>query len=378
MALPNSDSRTLNTLISNTVDTYSGDPVNLVNEGGEKLLGKLARAGRIFKVNDAERVEHPLMYGTDGTTWVRTTGDTYSDTQDLAGQAQNEVLTKALFAIKTVTKNLNIPQSVIDRPAQLSMTDVQMLTKRAMMEIFQEEEMWLALGVGATGGQEAEINPWSADTDYDAANGSMSLLGLLSTGVNNDADIFAGIKSDADGSTSWAPQLFNTASPSVADLDDFLGEIQNAVLQCGRFGGIERPTDIVAPIDWYNKFIEALREKHRITGDVVKDMGTVDEIPFAGVMVDWHAHLVKDALWDITDESNPEAPVCILNLNSLRLNLVHGGGVDSSGGFVRKLSPLAPRYDYSMWFSRLEYKYCFSVDNGRRSMGHIEGYTFTA
>jgi hypothetical protein len=375
MALPYVDSRTLNTLVSNTIDTYSGDPVNMINEGGEKLLKKLAGAGRIFKVNDAQRVEHPVMYGSEAESRSRYVGDEYTGNTATLGSDQDEVLTKTLSSIITATQNFNVPQSIIGRPAALAMTDIQALGKRLFMDIFQEEEMALLLGELTTGSTPDELGPFSGDTDFDAAVGSMSLAGLLGVGLDTAADIFGGL--NVSDLAHWAPQEFTASTAAATDLQEFIDDVQNAVLRTGRFGGMERPTDIITTIDWYNKFVAALRDMHRITGDVVKNMGTEEGIPFSGVTIDWHAHLAKDAVWDVGTGTTVCHPVLLLNLNSLRLNMVHGStGPDASGGFVQKMSDMAPHPTKNTWFSRLQYKSCYSLDNGRRSFGSINGWTF--
>jgi len=378
--LPTTDLRTLNTMISATLDTYSGDPVNFVNEAGEKVMKKMAAAGRIFAVNDAERVEHPVMHGTDGEAWSRYAGDDYAGTAATLGVAQNEIITKALFTIKDATKNLNIPQNLIGRPSTLAQTEIQYLVKRAMMEIYQEEEMWFLLGVGTSGGTQTVQDPFSADANYSASAGSMSALGLLTTGQITAGDKFANIDADptGDGDAAWAPQVFQASSATAASLDGFIGDIQNTVIQLSKYGGLERPTHGLSTIDWYNKFVEALRAKTVINDTVIRNLGVESEIPFAGMMFDYSAHLVKDALWN-TDGSNTnvaEIPCMFLNLNSLRLNLVYGGSMDEGGGFVKKKSSLAPHPQKTTFFTRLHYRYCWSVDNGRRSMGQLEGWTF--
>jgi hypothetical protein len=89
----------------------------------------------------------------------------------------------------------------------------------------------------------------------------------------------------------------------------------------------------------------------------------------------WSQYLEKDTLWDITAETTAECPALLLNMNSLRMNLADGGGVNEQGGFVKQLSELAPHPKETNWFSRTQYKYCYSLDNGRRSFAQIEGWT---
>lgn len=378
MALPTTDTRTLNTLVSATLDTYSGDPANLVDEGGFKIFGKLARAGRIFAVNDAERVEHPVMHGADGESTTRYVGTEFdgNPASNNLGVAQAEVLSKALFTIKNVTTNLNLPQELIGRPSQLAMTEVQALTKRKMMNLLAEEEYWLLRGVGTATGTEAIVDPFSGDANWAATNGSMSMLGLMGTGKITNTEKFANIDTQdaGDGDSDWAPQLYQGSTAAMTDLDEVIQDFQDSIIDCSRFGGIERPTDILTTVPIYNKFVEALREKTSINDAVVRNLGVESEIPFAGVKIDFSHHLDKDALWDITAETTPEHPVLMLNLNSLRMNLVYGGDVTQGGGFVKRVSDVAPHPTNTTFFARLLYKYCYSLDNGRRSFGQIEGW----
>lgn len=378
MTLPTTTTRTLNAFISNALETYSGDPANLVDDGGFKLFQKLRNAGRIFAVQDGERVQHPILHDSDGESNTRYVGDDYAGTHDSAlGKTQNDPLTKALFDLRNVTTNLNLPQTILDRPSVLAMDDVQALTKRKMMNILAEEEYLFLRGAGTATGTEAKLSPHSADNGYSATSGSMSALGLLSVGVGTNTHKFANIDTQdaGDGDSKWAPQLYNASSATAASLDGLLGDLQTSFRDASRFGGLEQPTHVMTTGAMYDKVVEALREKVTINDSVVRDMGAEDEIPFRGVQIDWSQYLEKDALWDITAETTAEVPFMMLNLNSLRFNLVYGGAVDQGGGFVKRMSDLAPHPDAPKFFSRLAYKYCWSLDNGRRSFGQIEGWT---
>jgi len=376
--LPTTDTRTLNTMVTNALETYTGDPANLVDQGGFKVFKMLADAGRIFAVNDGERVQHPVMFGADGETSTRYVGDDYAGAQDgNLGNSQNEVLTKALFDMRNVTKNFNVPQTIMGRPAINSITDVQALTKRNLMNMLAEEEYYFLRGVGTSGGTEAALSPHSADTGYSATAGSMSLLGLMSTGVATATEKFANIDTQdaGDGDSDWAPQLYQASSATAADLDAFLGDWEAAIRKTSKFGGIEQPTHGLTTDAVSDKLVAALRAKTNINDSVVKDMGGQDVIPFRGINIHWSQYLEKDTLWDITAETTAENPALLLNLNSLRLNLVYGGEVSQGGGFVKRISDFAAHPADPKFFARLEYKYCYSLDNGRRSFAQIEGWT---
>jgi hypothetical protein len=379
--LPTTDTRTLNTMVTNALETYTGDPANLVDQGGFKVFKMLADAGRIFAVNDGERVQHPVMFGADGESTTRFVGDDYAGaaTNNL-GTAQNEVLTKALFTMRNVTKNFNVPQTIMGRPAINAITDVQALTKRNLMNMLAEEEFYFLRGVGTATGTEAELSPFSGDTGYDAEKGSMSLLGLMSVGKNTATQKFANIDTQdaGDGDSDWAPQLYQATDvnpTTAAELDLFLGDWESSIRKASRFGGIERPTHGLVSEEISDRLVTALRDKSTINDQVVIDMGGQDVIPFRGINIHWSQYLEKDTLWDITAETTAEHPALLLNLNSLRLNLVYGGEVSQGGGFVKRISDFAPHPTEPKFFSRLEYKYCFSLDNGRRSFAQIEGWT---
>jgi hypothetical protein len=372
--------RTLNTMVTSALDEYSGDPANFVNDGGFQIMSLLANNGRIFKVNDAERVEHPVRHGADSETQTRYVGDTFGGSAGSFGTAQSEILTKALFTMKNVTGNLNIPQSIIGRASRLAMSDVQYIVKRYMENIFEEEEMYLLRGAATATGTEAILTPFSGDANYSATTGSMSLLGLMSTGVNAAGDKFANIDCDGagDGDARWAPQLFQatTAAPTTsAHYVTVLEDLEKAIRKTSRWGGIEKPTHGLLTEGLNDILTKALRDKTNINDSIVKDMGGADVIPFRNVNFMWSQYLEKDALWDITAETTAECPALLLNMNSLRLNLAHGGGVNEEGGFVQQISELAPHPLNTNHFIRTQYKYCYSLDNGRRSFAQIEGWT---
>ena len=390
MALPVSDTRELDTLVTSAIDTISGNPANLVNEGGEKLLGKLAKRGRIFRVNDAERVEHPVMYSTDASAWEANLGDQYSGTPTSGSTltaTQNEVLTKALFDIVTKTKNFNVPQSIIGRDSQLAMSDIAYLAQRMAMETYAEEEALLLLGQIdlTTGGDLNPLAPYRGDHDFFnragtgtyADFGSMSMLGLFDSGRDTNTQTFAGIAPNDD--PDWEAQLYTASTAGATDLDEFLADVQEALIRTD-FGGMERPTDILSTIDWYSKFLEALRNKGTINDTLIRDMGVGPntEIPFGSVLVDYSRHLDADAQWDLTVVPSPGTvhPVLGLNLNSLRWNLVgQTTGVGADAGWIQQKSEMAPHPTLTNFFKRLEYRSCYSLDNGRRSNFLIKGWT---
>ena len=390
MALPVTDSRTLDTIVTSAIDTISGNPANLVNEGGEKLLGKLAKRGRIFRVNDADRVEHPVMHGTDGDTWISYQADQFNGGAGTLGHSQNEVLSKALFSLIDRTKNFNVPQSMLGRPTQLAMSDVAYLAQRMAMETFELEEARLLIGGATTlGGPSAsntytKLAPHEGDGDFDATKGSMSLAGLFLTGKATPTDEFANIGVDDDA--NWDSQLYTAgiANSAAVTGDEIIKDLQNALVKCD-FGGMERPTDVLSTIDYYTAFLQELRTMGNINDTLIRDMGAGPntEIPFGSVLVDYSRHLTADAEWDTDAYTGTGSasgtdlivPVLGLNLNSLRWNLVsEGTAVGADAGWIRAVSELAPHPTKTNFFKRLHYKSCYSLDAGRRSFFRIEGY----
>ena len=396
MAIPatNADSRILDTIVTSAIDTISGNPANLVNEGGEKLLGKLAKRGRIFRVNDADRVEHPVMHGSDGEAWTSYQADEFDGapgTNNLSAN-QNDVLSKALFSLIDRTKNFNVPQSMIGRPTQLAMSDIAYLAQRMAMETFELEEARLLIG-GATalGGPSAtntytKLPPHEGDTGFDASKGSMSLSSLYITGKDASANQFANIAVDDDA--NWDSQLYaaGCADSTAVTGDEIVKDLQNALVKCD-FGGMERPTDVLSTIDYYTAFLQELRSMGTINDTLIRDMGAGPntEIPFGSVLVDYSRHLTADTEWDLNAYTgggasagagnDPVVPVLGLNLNSLRWNLVSEGiGVGADAGWIRAVSELAPHPLKTNFFKRLHYKSCYSLDAGRRSFFRIEGY----
>lgn len=382
MAIPVTDSRTLNTLVTSAIDTISGNPANLVTEGGEKVLAKLAKRGRIFKVNDAERVEHPIMTGSDAS-WATLVGDVPSGTPTAGSliATQSEVLTKALFTILTRTKNFNVPQSMIGRPSQLAMSDIAYLAQRMAMEAYAMEEAYLLRGASTLSGTYDELAPWSGDDDWKggaAVMGSMSLLGLVGIGLDEGTDTFGGIAVDDDADWTARNTAVTTANPNTAALRaGFLGDIQGALINAD-WGGMERPTDIITTIDAYELILTALRDSGTINDTLIRDMGASPdtEIPFGSVLIDYSRHLDKDAVWDLGGGTTASHPIVGLNLNSLRWNLVgQTSGVGEDAGWIDQKSDMQPHPTLSNFFKRLEYRFCFSIDNGRRSFFNIEGLT---
>jgi hypothetical protein len=136
--------QTLDTMVSTALETYSRDPINALTDSGEKFLKAAASQGRVFVVNDAETVRHPILYG-HGENSSLYTPDTLSGTpavNNLSATAK-EILTQSLFFMQAATRNINFPQS---QPPGNLIDYVSSVVKANMMKIFNEEEVLFVRG----------------------------------------------------------------------------------------------------------------------------------------------------------------------------------------------------------------------------------------
>jgi len=374
MAIPKTDNQVLNTLVTSAINTISANPANLVTEAGEKLMAKMAKRGRIFRVNDADRVEHPVMHNDDNT-WATITGDNPGGTVTGLNSTQTEHLTSALFTILTRTKNFNIPQSMLGRDTRLAMSDIAYLAQRMAMQAYELEEAYILRGNSTRTGAYKLLAPFQHDTNWQAGDdtaGQMSLLGLLDLqGANEFGNI------STDDNAQWGAYFQTAAEGNPADTAQFntwLSEINECIVRAD-YGGMERPTDILTTVDVYMRFLEALRDKGTINDTLIRDMGASPdtEIPFGSVMVDYSKFLTADAVWDTGSGAIVSHPFIGLNLNSLRWNLVgQTTGVGEDAGWINQKSDLLPHPTASNFFKRLEYRFAWSLDNGRRSFFHLD------
>ena len=172
--------QTLDTMVSTALETYSRDPINALTDSGEKFLKQAATSGRVFVVNDAETVRHPILYG-HGESSSLYTPDVVTGIPDGVNNlaaAASEVLTQALFFLQAGTRNINFPQS---QPAGNLIDYVSTVIKANMMSIFNEEEILFTQGI-ASGAAAAALpvrkDPMTGDTKYSAGY-PMSLSGLF-------------------------------------------------------------------------------------------------------------------------------------------------------------------------------------------------------
>jgi len=364
--------QTLDTMVSTALDTYSRDPINALTDSGEKFLKTAAQMGRVFLVNDAENVRHPVMYdhGTNSALYVPDKLDGSEDGGTALSSAAKEILTHARFSLQAGTRNINMPQS---QPPGNLIDYVGSVVKANMMHILNEEEQLFVRGnAGAVGTGTVSAKRGAAYDDDDYAAGfPASLPGvLLGSSVGSDEgdttdEKFGGLATD--DIPKWAPRQVGTESASGKH-DTIFGDLQKAIL-FSSYSEVERPTHCYMTLDSFQSVLEKLRADAALPDPVRADMGKEGTIPFGGITLDWSRYLSKEGMWDAS-AAGPTAtyPILGINWNSLRLNTVRSGGIgDESIGFIRQIGGMQPHPTLSNVFKRIEWKRCWSVDNGRRS-----------
>jgi len=372
----------IDTLTTVAIDEATSDLANLVNEGGEKLIKKMQSNGRIFVVNDAEKVKHPVMYGSGSTLYFNpdslggeTTGGDGSTT-DALGYTANEIMSFAQFQMYSATRNINYPQAM---PAGNFIPYVSNAIKMHMMDILQKEELMFLRGTDTIplGGYVAR-GPLAGDDG--ATDGKpMTVAGLLNA---DDSMTFAGIDvgTGSGDFEQWRPTLVNGAGVTGGDADpdtiaEFGPALDLAILNAS-YSETERPDWILTTKGQYTNILSALRAASQINDAVLANLGTTEQVPYAGCMIDWSRYLDESTVWDVSAGVGTESPVLGINTNSLRLNVVAGGGVsDEKLGFVQKVGTTQTLPTRTNIFDRVQYKRCWSIDGGRRSFFQIEGWT---
>jgi len=368
--------QTIDTMVSSALDTITRDPANLLTDSGEKFLKTAAAKGRLFMVNDAENIRHPVLYDHgESTTYYAP--DNLGTTGNLTA-AGTEILTQALFTMQAATRNINFPQS---QPAGNMIDYVSSVVKANMMKILNEEESLFVRGENSGRSTEATISPFSADTNFGSTRQPMSVADLLTNGAVTATEIFGNLRSDAinvgTANTKWATQQVD-ASSATGGVDIFT-DMQKCILQAG-FTEVERPTDFYCSQTFYEFFLAQMRKLGALPDPVQANLGRESAIPFGGITIDWSRYLEKDLIWDATGtaEDAAQEPVFGINWNSLRLNLVRSGGVSGDSlGFIRTIGVTQPHPVTTTLFKRIEWKRQWSIDKGRRSFVNLNGLTGT-
>jgi len=403
MAIP-TYTQTLDNMVSTALDTYSTDPVNCLTDSGEKFLTAAAQMGRLFIVNDAEAVRHPILYEDAGNPM----GDNALYKPDITSGTPSvnaltdtaaEILTLSRFHLQAATRNINFPQS---QPPGNLIDYVSSVVRANMMTVMNQEEYLFLLGKQpGTVNSAPELRAAAfGDSDPAIADGyPASLPAIMSMGtanlgfgVNNTttAKSFAGIK--VSDIPNWAPKFFSiktrgevTSGPSVPAThevalsavtgDDMFGTIQNAIL-VSTYSETERPTHLYTSIQVFERFLQLLRAEAALPDPVMANMGKTGTIPFAGITIDWSRYLNASVDWvpGVVTTGYEHHPLLGINWNSLRLNTVRAGGIgNESIGFIQQIGGLQPHPMKTNLFKRIEWKRCWSVDNGRRSFFSIFG-----
>jgi len=249
-----------------------------------------------------------------------------------------------------------------------------------MMDILQKEELMFLRGTDTIPlGGYAKRGPNVGDDGYTTGK-PMTIAGVM------DADnsiTFAGLDvgTGSGDFEQWRPTLINGAgvtggSATPTAIAEFGPALDSAILSAS-FSETERPDWILTTKQMYSNILGALRAASQINDAVLANLGTTEQVPYAGCMIDWSRYLDESDTWDVTTSSGAtETPVLGINSNSLRLNVVAGGGVsDGKLGFVQKIGSTQTLPTRTNLFDRVQYKRCWSIDGGRRSFFHIEGWT---
>ena len=370
----------LDNMVTTAIDTMSTDPVNMLTDSGEKFLKTAAQRGRIFVVNDAENVRHTLIYAGGNDTVLYEPDDLDgSPAVNSLSAAATEVVTQSLYTLQAASRNINFPQS---QPAGNVMDYVATIVKANMMEILNQEEALFVRGTLSPSGSETINAPHMGDSGY-AAGTPMSLASIFlsSAGGTRSATstLFAGVKT-SEVAKHTPHHVACTGASNPEKLPELIADLQLAMLNAS-YSDVERPTHVMTDLTVFEHFLGLLRASAALPDPVNANLGKEGTITFAGMTIDWHRMLERDAMWDYEQSGSPAAyvnthPVLGLNWNSLRLNVVRAGGIDSDKvGFIRQIGGLQPHPTLTNLFKRLEWKRQWSLDNGRRSFFMIDGGT---
>lgn len=369
--------QTIDNMVTTALETWSRDPINALTDSGEKFLKTAASQGRVFVVNDAENLRHPVMYdhGENSSLYTPDVLNGTPDGVDNLGTAAKEILTQVRFTLQAATRNINMPQS---QPAGNLIDYVSNVVKANMMHILNEEEQLFTRGVAGAPGSTTSVrrDPAIGDTDY-SAGFPMSLPALMLSSVTNSdsgdttAELFAGVTTDE--LAKFEPYHFNTAQTNG---DNLIPDLQKAVMNAS-YSSIERPTHAYTTLEVFETFLAKLRAFAALPDPVNHNIGKEGTIDFAGITLDWSRYLEAETMWDnVTPFESDCHPFLGINWNSLRLNTVRAGGIGSDSiGFIRQIGDMQPHPELTNVFKRIEWKRQWSVDNGRRSFFKISGIT---
>ena len=420
MAFPRASTytRTLDTLASMSLDTRTSDVHSTVTDFGEKFIKTLNNKGRVFVVNDAEGLRHPVA--STGAEPI-----TYFTPDDMGGSGSSvykfettakDPLSQIQFTMPVGAININFPQAM---PAGDLVSYVDTRIKMTMIDLFHSEERLLLLGEQNADGIPRYRAPFYGDTSYgktDVSGGdsekddqcvyeagiptnlpSYLMGGTQNSGVDIDGGgggtsvdakdkMFAGIKmSDFPAAEYDQPHLQAAGThaalgtTTATDGKNFMNALQNAILT-STYSETERPTDIWTSLAVFTKFIHFLREDGALPDPVRANMGKEGSIPFGGLNMDWHRYLDTHAIWNPASYGTAAVPVLGINFNSLRLNLVKRGGAmpHDEVGMFENVGDMELAHQLPILYKRVQWKRQLSWDKGRRSNFIITGLTSVA
>lgn len=382
--------QTIDTMVSTALDTYSKDPINALTDSGEKILTAAANQGRVFVVNDAESVRHPILYdhGQD-TAYYSPDRLSGAPEQGSLTETATEILAHSIFTLQAATRNINMPQS---QPPGNLIDYVSTLVRANMMSILNEEEIVVTTGklpgnLPSVGGSVQKRGAMAQDNIYSAGvpTGLPALFGMGgSVGLNaaaDDAHKFGFIERDTalGGIAKWDPTYVSIGSATSNPTDaQVFGAFQTAVLQAS-YSELERPTHCYMALGAFEAFLAKLRAAAALPDPVMANMGKEGTISFAGITLDWSRYLLESHEWRFGGAGvagTNHYPILGINWNSLRLNTVRAGGIGSDSiGFIRQLGPVQTHPTKTNLFKRIEWKRQWSIDNGRRSFFAIYNWT---
>ncbi len=377
--------RTLDTLAMIALDERTRDVHSTLTQLGEKFTRMLVDNGRVFVVNDAEGLRHPLRY-------VGAEDPTYYLADDTGGGSYNfettskDPLTQAQFTLCNGSVNINFPQS---HPSGDLVSYVDQRVGAVLEDIFNLEEQLILDGDYRTGAAmqgETHVSPFYGDT-YNALSGSrptnlMSFmnLGTTQTGIVADLDksdeLFAGVEVDEVG-TEYQPQKAEVSSATLAS--GFFDDVQQIYMDA-YYGPMEKPTHMLTTKTVFAKTIDLMRADGALPDPVRANLGLDGTVPFASMQMDWSRYLDRDILWDAAAgaQSGGDAPILGININTLRLNVVKRGGAapnDPVGIFDYVGDGMTLSHTLPILYRRLAWKRQLSWDRGRRSCFQLYGCT---
>lgn len=393
----------LDTLVTSTINTMTSNTAWVVDNHGEKLIKKVAARGRVFnEINDANEVEHTLLAGAvPASSWKYYRGSRETGGDQTMGSATGLALSQeGIYApvrstIQDVASNFVIPQDLVKRPVQRALNTIEDLVKRHMKTFFREQESYLVIGDSAPTGTVTRLAPHLTDADFgsgtDYSIPSFSLLGLMISGTDtNDgvtssqygdlsAEKFMGL--DEDTESEWVPYRDavdndGAGKTAIATNGQTIYEyLQKYIIEVnGRYGMDEGVTDWCVTPEMYEEILKYMRSLSVNNDVLLNNLATTSEIPISGTMLDFHHFLASNTLWDITSETTPVAthPIFGLNMNSLRLNMVYGSANEDS--WLTPISDFQPAEQQTWLFKRLHARFCWSLDNGRRSFVYSDRF----